>query len=112
MGLLSFLFRAVRGQRGTAAPAQVPQATPTMRLMSPAQRQQALERITPEELKYGEWRGGHSSWIAALRYNPIAVYGQMRVKKGGKVYTFARMTFAEFKAWIDASSWGKHFNYR
>lgn len=78
--------------------------------MSPAERSAVLAQLKPEELRYGGWQGGHSSWIAGLRYNPVAGFGQMRVIKGGKVYTFARMAFATFKEWLTAPSWGVYFN--
>jgi hypothetical protein len=107
MGLLSFLFDALRRGQSAAKPVSVPQSP---RLMTPEERRQALERVIPESLKYGEWQSGSSSWIAALRYNPIADYAQMKVHRGGKVYTFARMSFEIFKAWFEAGSWGGFFN--
>lgn len=107
MGLLSFLFDALKRGGGATKPIAVPQSP---RLMTPSERKDWLARSKPEELRYGDWQSGSSSWISALRYNPIADFAQMRVKKGGKIYTFARMTFATFKQWFNDSSWGGYFN--
>lgn len=108
MGFFSRLFRALRGGGG-AVRANVPQ-TISPRLMTPAERQQVLAAIGPKESEYSRWQAAHSSWIANLRYNPVGVYGQMMVKRGNKVYTFAHMSFSTFKAWIESASKGKFFN--
>jgi hypothetical protein len=83
----------------------------TPQLMTPEQRQAALDAITvPEAMRYNDWQTGSSSWITALRYNPIANYAQMRTKSKGKVYTFGGMTFVTFLTWFKSGSWGKFFN--
>jgi len=111
MGLLSFLFRAIRGGgREAPAPASASPATTTPRLLTPNERQALLSNANPEEMKYRDWQSGSSSWIAALRFNPVAGYAQMRVRRGGKIYTFGGMGFTTFRAWITAGSWGRFFN--
>lgn len=103
MGVLSWLF--------SSTPKAGPQALQPdpVRLMTPDERQTLLGQRDPAEMRYNDWQSGKSSWISALRYNPIAGYAQMRVKKG-KIYTFGGMTFGMFVTWFSDSSWGGFFN--
>jgi len=77
------------------------------------ERQKKLDALSPgaqdESWAYREWQPVASSWIAALKYNPLGPTAYMRVKSG-KEYTFGEMDFATFKAWLLAPSKGKYFD--
>lgn len=93
---------------GGSKPASQP--IPAARLRGPEERQAEAKAADERTQKYRWWMSGRSSWIDALRFNPTSDFAQMRVKKGAKIYTFARMTLVVFEAWYKAGSWGSYFN--
>lgn len=119
MGLLSRIARIAQRfgvGRGSAVVTQEASLAgtvagmPTPKLMTAEERRQVLDQATPEQMRYTEWQTGRSSWIAALRFNPVAQFAQMKVKRYGKVYTFGGMSFDIFLGWLRSGSWGKYFN--
>lgn len=112
MGLFGSLLARVTGRGGTpAGPGPLMSAAGQPRPLSTDERKAILDGLSPggEESKYMDWQHGSSSWITALRFNPLIPRAQMQTKSG-KVYSFGGMTFTVFKAWLASSSWGEYFN--
>lgn len=120
MGLFRNLFRWFRDK---PSPAQVVQRRigeekkKPPALLTPEEREALLAGATPEEMRYFDFQSVSSSWIDALRFNPLIPNAQMRLKHGSRslanpsgVYTFGGMTFDTFIVWYQAGSKGKFFN--
>lgn len=107
---MAWLFVNVARSFARAATAAKPTLIPQIRLMTPQERQQVLNNIRPDELRYAGWRDANSSWIEKQNYNPIVPFGQMLVRRTKKIYTFGQMTLETYKAWVNSGSRGMFFN--
>lgn len=112
MGLFSSILARIGG--GQSAPARTPGLTINPAApMSSEDRKKLMDSLSvkgqSEEWRYSDWQKVSSSWIDALRFNPLIPLAQMRVK-GGKVYSFGGMKFDVFKAWLLSGSKGAYFN--
>lgn len=105
---MSFVSRLIGRFFGRRKAASLP-AGAKVAPMTQAQRSQKLDSpALPEESRFLDWQPVTSSFIVAIRFNPIMPAAQMKIR--GRVYTFGGMTFKMFKAWLLSPSKGVYFN--